>query len=55
MSPTMECEVQEEIDQTQRQGISGVPHFRINDRVDLSGAQDPQQFLQALRQAGVHL
>jgi len=30
-------EVQQEINQTQQEGISGVPHFRINDRIELSG------------------
>ena len=48
-------EVQEEINQSQREGISGVPHFRINDRIELSGAQDRQQFLQAFRKAGVQI
>ncbi|CAF0728178.1 unnamed protein product [Adineta steineri] len=37
------------------QGISGVPHFRINDKIELSGAQDPQQFIQAFRKAGVNV
>ncbi len=48
-------EVQQEINQSQEEGISGVPHFRINDRVELSGAQDPQQFIQAFRKAGVNV
>jgi predicted DsbA family dithiol-disulfide isomerase len=48
-------EVQQEINQTQQEGISGVPHFRINDRIELSGAQDPQQFIQAFRKAGVNV
>jgi predicted DsbA family dithiol-disulfide isomerase len=46
-------EVQQEINQGQQEGISGVPHFRINDKIELSGAQDPQQFIQAFRKAGV--
>jgi predicted DsbA family dithiol-disulfide isomerase len=46
-------EVQQEINQSQQEGISGVPHFRINDKIELSGAQDPQQFIQAFRKAGV--
>jgi predicted DsbA family dithiol-disulfide isomerase len=48
-------EVQQEINQSQEEGISGVPHFRINDRIELSGAQDPQQFIQAFRKAGVNV
>ncbi|CAF1153735.1 unnamed protein product [Adineta steineri] len=48
-------EVQHEINQSQQQGISGVPHFRINDKIELSGAQDPQQFIQAFRKAGVNV
>jgi predicted DsbA family dithiol-disulfide isomerase len=48
-------EVQQEINEGQRERISGVPHFRINDRIELSGAQDPQQFLQAFRKAGVQI
>ncbi len=48
-------EVQQEINQSQQEGISGVPHFRINDRIELSGAQDPQQFIQAFRKAGVQI
>jgi len=46
-------EVQRDINQRKKEGVSGVPHFRINDRVELSGAQDPQQFIQAFRKAGV--
>ncbi|CAF4397206.1 unnamed protein product, partial [Adineta steineri] len=30
-----------------------LPHFSINDKIELSGAQDPQQFIQAFRKAGV--
>jgi predicted DsbA family dithiol-disulfide isomerase len=48
-------EVQQEINQSQQKGISGVPHFRINNRIELSGAQDPKQFLEAFRKAGVHI
>lgn len=46
-------EVEDEINQSQKQNITGVPHFRINDRIELSGAQDPQTFIQAFRKAGV--
>ncbi|CAF4756704.1 unnamed protein product, partial [Rotaria magnacalcarata] len=42
-------EVKEEINQNQRDGISGVPNFRINDRIELSGAQEPKEFIQAFR------
>lgn len=48
-------EVQQEIKQNEQDNISGVPHFRINDRVELSGAQDPQQFIQAFRKTGVNI
>ncbi len=48
-------EVQQEINQSQRKGISGVPHFRINGRIELSSAENPQQFLQAFRKAGVQI
>ena len=48
-------EVQEEIERNQRNGISGVPHFRINDRIEISGAQDSQLFIQAFRKAGVNV
>ena len=46
-------EVQQEINQSQQEGISGVPHFKINEKIELSGAQDPQQFIQAFKKAGV--
>ena len=46
-------EVQQEINQAYQEGVSGVPHFRINDKIQLSGAQDPQQFIQAFRKVGV--
>jgi len=46
-------EVRQEINQAQEDDISGVPHFRINDKIELNGAQDPQQFIQAFRKAGV--
>jgi len=48
-------EVQQELNQSKQEGISGVPHFRINDKIQLSGAQDPQQFIQAFRKAGVNV
>ena len=36
---------------SQRHGVSGVPFFVINDKVKLSGAQQPDTFLDAFRQA----
>jgi predicted DsbA family dithiol-disulfide isomerase len=48
-------EVEQEIHQSQEDGISGVPHFRINNKIELSGAQDPQQFIQAFKKAGVNV
>ncbi|CAF4192995.1 unnamed protein product [Rotaria sordida] len=48
-------EIREEINQSQDHGISGVPHVRINDKIELSGAQDPQQFIQAFKKAGVNV
>ncbi|UJR29358.1 hypothetical protein I4U23_010570 [Adineta vaga] len=46
-------EIQDEINHSQQEGVSGVPHFVINGKVELSGAQDPQQFIEAFRKAGV--
>ncbi|CAF3603350.1 unnamed protein product [Rotaria socialis] len=48
-------EVREEINQNQRDGISGVPNFRINDRIELSGAQEPKEFIQAFRKVGLNI
>lgn len=33
------------------QGITGVPHFTIGERFQLSGAQDPVAFIQAFEKA----
>lgn len=46
-------EIEEELHRNSREGISGVPHFRLNDRIELSGAQNPQEFLQAFRKLGI--
>ena len=46
-SDRLRREVQEEIRRASQQGIDGVPHFRLNEQIELSGAQDPQAFLQA--------
>ncbi|KAI8939076.1 hypothetical protein NX059_004915 [Plenodomus lindquistii] len=39
-------EVDKEVQQAQRQGISGVPNFTINGKFEVSGAQDPAAFVQ---------
>ena len=36
---------------SRRHGVSGVPFFIINEKVALSGAQAPETFLEAFRQA----
>jgi predicted DsbA family dithiol-disulfide isomerase len=38
-------------EQARRLGVSGVPFFVVNGKVALSGAQPPEQFLQAFEQA----
>ncbi len=37
----------------QQHGVTGVPFFIINQKVSLSGAQDPATFLDSFRQAGI--
>ena len=37
---------------SRRHGVSGVPFFIVNEKVALSGAQAPETFLEAFRQAG---
>lgn len=39
-------EVDEEVKEAVGEGISGVPNFKINDRFDVSGAQEPAAFVQ---------
>lgn len=39
-------EVDREVAEAQRKGIHGVPNFIINGRSELSGAQDPETFVQ---------
>lgn len=39
-------EVDREVAEAQRKGIHGVPNFTINGRAELSGAQDPETFVQ---------
>lgn len=48
-------EVQQEIKQAQQRGISGVPFFRLNNRIEFSGAEDPQTFLQAFKELGLKI
>jgi len=38
---------------SQRHGVTGVPFFIINNAITLSGAQEPEEFQKAFRQAGV--
>jgi predicted DsbA family dithiol-disulfide isomerase len=39
-------EVDAEVGEAQREGISGVPHFTINGRFEVEGAQDSSAFVQ---------
>jgi predicted DsbA family dithiol-disulfide isomerase len=39
-------EVDDEVDEAYAEGIQGVPHFVINDRYEIDGAQDVQAFLE---------
>ncbi|KAK0611496.1 DSBA-like thioredoxin domain-containing protein [Immersiella caudata] len=39
-------EVDREVDDAYRRGVSGVPNFTINGRYEVSGAQDPESFVQ---------
>ena len=43
--------IQEAEELSRRHGVSGVPFFIINEKVTLSGAQAPETFLEAFRQA----
>ena len=47
-------EVRREIDENRKRGITGVPHFRLNDRLELSGARSPEEFLHAFQSLGVY-
>jgi predicted DsbA family dithiol-disulfide isomerase len=40
------AEVDAEVDEAYAEGIQGVPHFVINDRYEIDGAQDVQAFLE---------
>jgi len=48
-------EVRQEIQQANQRGISGVPFFRFNNQIELSGAQDPQTFIQAFKKLGLKI
>ena len=39
-------EYQEGIEKARREGIQGVPFFRVNDKWGISGAQEPEAFVQ---------
>ncbi|KAI9005236.1 thioredoxin-like protein [Gaertneriomyces semiglobifer] len=39
-------EVKDQIEQAYRRRITGVPHFRIDGRYELGGAQDPEAFVE---------
>jgi len=39
-------EVDSEVQDAYEEGISGVPNFKINDKFEVSGAQEPAAFLQ---------
>ena len=39
-------EVDKEVQDAVEEGISGVPNFKINDRFEVSGAQEPAAFVQ---------
>jgi len=44
-------EVRMDMYEAQQLGISGVPFFLFNEKIGVSGAQDPSVFLEALREA----
>lgn len=46
-----EAEVKDLIEQARSAGVSGVPFFILDRRLGLSGAQPPELFVQAIRQA----
>lgn len=45
--------IKEPGEQAQRLRVDSVPFFVVNDKITLSGAQQPDTFLEAFRQAGV--
>lgn len=40
------AEVDREVEEAYREGVSGVPNFTINGRYRVEGAQDPQTFVE---------
>lgn len=47
----LKSDVREDEAQAEKLGVNSVPFFLIDNKYAVSGAQDPQQFLQALQQA----
>jgi len=52
-SDALRAQVLEEMEYASQTGISGVPHFKINGRYAVSGAQEPDTFLQVFKKAGI--
>ena len=48
-------EVKKEIAESYQRGVTGVPYFLFNKRFELSGAQDPQVFIQVFEKIGLPL
>lgn len=48
-------EVRREINENYQRGITGVPYFLLNKRIELSGAQDPHVFIQAFQKLALPL
>eukprot|EP00927_Polykrikos_kofoidii_P053789 TRINITY_DN48341_c0_g1_i1.p1 TRINITY_DN48341_c0_g1~~TRINITY_DN48341_c0_g1_i1.p1 ORF type:complete len:120 (+),score=18.44 TRINITY_DN48341_c0_g1_i1:348-707(+) len=49
-SRSFNAQVQREMDEASRKGITGVPYFFVNGRPLFSGAQPPEAFLEALQE-----
>jgi predicted DsbA family dithiol-disulfide isomerase len=52
-SDALKDEVLKEIQQSYEAGVSGVPHFTINGQYSVSGAQEPDVFLNVFKKAGI--
>jgi len=50
-SGTLDDEVRQDIYEAQQVGVSGVPYFVFNDKYSVTGAQQPETFLGALRKS----
>ena len=48
-------EIRDQIEQNYRRGITGVPYFRFNNHIELSGAQDPQTIVQVFQKLRIPL